>query len=88
MTRRQRIAELERQLGEISADLRKARATGDDTTELIKDQEFTVQDLVAAHRPGSRSRRELSLTQASFLAAVFALSLMAGLLLFVTGHFR
>ncbi len=31
---------------------------------------------------------EQSLAQASLLAGVFALSLMAGLLLFVTGHIR
>lgn len=88
MTRRKRIAELERQLGEISAGFRKARAAGDDTTELIKSQEFTVKDLVALHRPPGRSRRQLSLAQASFLAAVFTIALMVSLLLSVTGYFR
>lgn len=88
MPRRKRITELERQLGEISADLRKARAAGDDTTELIKSQEFTVKDLVALHRPPGRSRRQLSLAQASCLAAVFTIALMVSLLLSVTGYFR
>ncbi|MGL5443163.1 MAG: hypothetical protein ACRDDJ_11915, partial [[Mycobacterium] stephanolepidis] len=60
----------------------------DGTAELIKDQEFAVHDLVALHRPPARSRRQLSLAQASLLAAVFALSLMASLLLSVTGYFR
>lgn len=88
MTGRKRIAELERGLGEISADMSKARAAGDDTAELIKDQEFIVQDLVALHQPPARSRRQLSLAQASILAALFALALMASLLLSVSGHFQ
>ncbi|SLJ67389.1 Uncharacterised protein [Mycobacteroides abscessus subsp. abscessus] len=90
MTRRKRIAELERELGEISAEIGRARDAGDDSAEttLIKDQKSIVQDLVALHQPLAHSRRQLSLAQASVLAAVFALALMAGLLLFVTGHFR
>lgn len=88
MTRRKRITELERQLGEISADLRKARAAGADTIELIKSQEFTIQDLVALRRPPARSRRQLSFAQASLLAAVFTLALMVSLLLSATGYFR
>lgn len=87
-TRRKQIAELERRLGAISAALSRARAAGDGTSELINDQELTVQDLIALHRPPARSRRQLSLAQASLLAAVFALALMAALLLFATGHSR
>ncbi|MFA4085203.1 host-nuclease inhibitor Gam family protein [Mycobacteroides salmoniphilum] len=86
MTRRRRVAELEREIGEISAEMNTARAAGKDTKELSRHQESIVLDLVALHRPPARSRRQLSLAQASLLAAVFALSLMAGLLLFVTGH--
>ncbi|SKF35804.1 Uncharacterised protein [Mycobacteroides abscessus subsp. massiliense] len=88
MTRLSRIAELERELGEISADMNTARAAGDDTEELSRSQETVALELAALYRPPARSRRQLSLAQASLLAAVFALSLMAGLLLFVAGHFR
>ncbi|SKU94917.1 Uncharacterised protein [Mycobacteroides abscessus subsp. bolletii] len=88
MTRLRRIAELERELGEISADMSTARAAGDDTKELSRYQEAVVLELAVLYRPPARSRRQLGLAQASLLAAVFALSLMAGLLLFVAGHFR
>lgn len=88
-TRLKRIAELERELGEISADIRKARsAGGDDTKQLHRYQKGIAQELAALYRPPARSSRQLSLAQASLLAAVFALSLMAGLLLFVTSHFQ
>lgn len=88
MTRRKQIAALERELGEISAEMNKARADGDDTKQLSRHQESIVLELAALYRPPSGSPRRLSLAQASLLAAVFAVSLMAGLLLFVTGHFR
>ncbi|RIR19313.1 hypothetical protein D2E28_23740 [Mycobacteroides abscessus] len=87
-TRLKRIAELERELGEISADIGKARSAGDGTKQLSRYQEGIAQELAALYRPPARSSRQLSLAQASLLAAVFALSLMAGLLLFVTSHFQ
>lgn len=87
-TRVKRIAELERELGEIPADIRKARSAGDDTKQLSRYQEGIAQELAAQYRPPARSSRQLSLAQASLLAAAFALSLMAGLLLFVTSHFQ
>lgn len=88
MTRRKQISALERELGEISAEMSKARAAGDDTKELSRHQESIVLELAALYRPPVHSPRQLSLAQASLLAAVFALSLMAGLLLFRTGPAR
>ncbi|MBN7567106.1 hypothetical protein D2E64_11330 [Mycobacteroides abscessus] len=88
MTRRKQIAALERELGDISAEMNKARALGHDTKQLSRDQETIVLELVALYRPPARSPRQLSLAQASLVAAVFTLSLMAGLLLFVTGYIR